>query len=149
MTLKTLLSVLLVYRSNFHVLHWMAKGKNFFMIHSKAEEFVNKLSKDIDVVAEMLLRIDDSVVNYMEALKCIEEDETHEFILVDSDKLFDAEDFCKYSLGMMKGILECIEELLKTDVIMEPKNVGIKATLESMHNEYDLQYRYLLKRLDD
>ena len=67
MNLKTFLSVLLVYRSNFHVLHWMADGDKFFTIHSKAEEYCNMILEDVDVVAEMHLRLEDDVVNYAEA----------------------------------------------------------------------------------
>lgn len=149
MNLKTFLSVLLVYRSNFHVLHWMVKGKNFFTLHGKADEYASEILKDVDVIAEMHLRFEDSVVNYEEALKIIESDEKHEFLLIESNKLFDTEDFCKYTVKMFNDILTCIEELLDTDVIQDPKNVGIKASLEGMHDKYDLQLRYLVKRFDD
>ena len=76
MNLKTFLSVLLVYRSNFHVLHWMVKGKNFFTLHGKADEYAGEILKDVDVIAEMHLRFEDSVVNYEEALK-INPDDVH------------------------------------------------------------------------
>lgn len=149
MNLKTFLSVLLVYRSNFHVLHWMADGDKFFTIHSKAEEYCNMILEDVDVVAEMHLRLEDDVVNYAEALKLIEEDEHHEFLLVNSNKLYDIEEFRNQSIRMFKDILSCIEELLDSDVIKDSKNVGVKASLEGMHDKYDLQCRYLLRRLKD
>lgn len=147
MDLKTFLSVLLVYRSNFHVLHWMVKGKNFFTLHAKADEYTSEILKDTDVIAEMVLRFEDSVVNYEEALKIIESNDDHEFLLIESDKLFDTDDFCKYSMKMFGDILTCIEELLASDIIQDPKNVGIKATLEGMHDKYDLFNRYLVRRV--
>ena len=147
MNLRTFLSVLLVYRSNFQVLHWMSKGKNFFTLHTKADEYSNEILKDVDVIAEMLLRFEDKIVNYEEAFKIIESDSDHEFLLIESDKLFDTEDFCKYSTKMFRDILTCIEELLDSESIQNPKNVGIKSTLEGMHDKYDLYNRYLVKRL--
>lgn len=149
MDLKTFLSVLLVYRSNFQVLHWMVKGKNFFTLHAKADEYAGEVLKDIDTVAEFLLRFDDSVVNYEEALKIIESNNEHEFLLIESNKLFGTDDFCKYSMKMFSDILVCIEELLDSEEIQNPKNVGIKATLEGMHDKYDLYNRYLVKRFAD
>lgn len=149
MDLKTFLSVLLVYRSNFHVLHWMAAGEGFFTIHAKAEEYCDLILKDIDVIAEMHLRLEDNIVNYAEALHLIEENEDHEFLLIDSSKLYDINEFKKYATKMFDDLLTCIEELLESDTVKDPKNVGIKATLEGMHDRYDLQCRYLLKRFKD
>ena len=146
MNLKTFLSVLLVYRSNFHVLHWMAKGKNFFVIHSKSDEYCTEILGDIDKVAEMVLRVEDSIVNYKDALDIIDEYEDHEFLLLPGDEFYDGERFKKASITMFKDILKCIEDLLESDNITDPKNVGIKATLEGMHDKYDLQARYLLDR---
>lgn len=149
MTLKTFLSVLLVYRSNFHVLHWLAKGKNFFRVHDKAAEYYEEILNDVDVIAEMILRRDGSIVNYEEALEVIKEDENHEFLLVDSEKTYNAKEFKDNATKMLNDILQCIEELLATEYIQEPKNVGIKATLEGMYDKYDLQANYLLKRFMD
>lgn len=149
MTLKTFLSVLLVYRSNFHVLHWMVKGKNFFKLHDKAAEYYEEILKDVDIVAEMILRRDGSIVNYEEALEVIKEDENHEFLLVDSNTTYGVKEFKENATKMLNDILQCLEELLATEYIQDPKNVGIKATLEGMHDKYDLQVNYLLKRFGD
>lgn len=149
MNLKTFLSVLLVYRSNFHVLHWMAKGKNFFTIHSKSEEYYQKMLEDADIIAEMLLRRYNKTVNYKEALDIIENDESHEFLLIDSETMYDSKDFQKYSQKMFNDILTCLEELLSSDTIKDDINVGIKSSLESMYDRYDLQCNYLLKRFGE
>ena len=48
---------------------------------------------------------------------------------------------------MFKIILNLIENALDMDEIANDKsNVGIKSTLESMHEKFDLQYRYINKR---
>lgn len=149
MDLKTFLSVLLVYKSNFQVLHWMASGKNFFLLHEKASQYHDKLSEDVDKVAEMILRYNDSIVNYEEALEIIKEYEDHEFFLAPSNEKYDAEKFKTVSEKMFNDILKCIEELLDCDHAKEPKNIGIKSTLEGMYDKYDLEVHYLLKRFDD
>lgn len=150
MNLRTFLSVLLVYRSNFHVLHWNAKGKNFFTLHNKASEYYNEILNDVDVVAEMILRREDGqIVNYEEALDIIKNDEDYQFLLLSSSEKIDSDKFKEYSRRMFKDILHCIEELLDTDKIKDPKNVGIKSALEGMHDKYDLQCNYLLRRFDE
>lgn len=146
MDLKTFLSVLLVYRSNFHVMHWMAKGENFFTLHSKAEEYYNEILKDADVVAEMILRKSNKIVDYKEALDIISADENHEFLLVDSEITYDTDKFKKYSTKMFKDILVCIEELLEEDNNI---NIGMKSSLEAMYDKYDIICNYLLRRFED
>ena len=47
---------------------------------------------------------------------------------------------------MFKDILKCIEELLESSELEDIKNVGIKADLESMYSEIDLEYRYINNR---
>lgn len=148
MDFKTLLSVLLVYRSNFHVLHWMCKGEAFFTIHAKASEYADMVLGDVDVIAEMILRHEDNIVNYKDALDIVENCEEH-FVMVPSDKLVDINEFSKYSQKMFSDIMRCIERLLEAEEIKQPSNVGIKATLEGMHDRYDLQCRYLLRRFED
>lgn len=142
MNLKIFLSVLLVYRSNFDVLHWMVKGSKFFTLHAKASEYSEELAKDIDTIAEIILRHEDSIVNYSEALKLIEESD-YKFLILESDRLFDVEEFVKISNKMFNDILHCITELLDSN-----DDISIKSTLENMYNKYDLQCNYLLKRLD-
>lgn len=146
MDLKTFLSVLLVYRSNFHVMHWMVKGENFFTLHSKAEEYYNEILKDADIVAEMILRKSNKIVNYKEALDIISADENHEFLLVDGEITYDTDKFKKYSTKMFKDILVCIEELLKEDNNI---NIGMKSSLEAMYDKYDIICNYLLRRFED
>lgn len=146
MDLKTFLSVLLVYRHNFQVLHWMAVGKSFFRIHEKSDAYHKMVDDDIDVVAEMILRESDEIVDYREALDLIDE-HNHNFLLMSGKDLCDTDAFVEFSIKMFKDILECIEELLDSEYVQEAKHVGIKATLEGMHDKYDLQANYLLRRL--
>lgn len=145
MKLRTLLSVFMVYYSNFKVLHWMAEGKAFFMIHEKADEYADMILSDMDNIGEMCLRANEGVVNYIEALKMIEEDENYEFLLINSGDSYDVEKFKENATKMFNDILSCIKEVLDSGI----ENIGIKSTLEGMYDKYDLQANYLLKRLND
>ena len=146
MILKTFLSVLLVYRHNFQVLHWMACGESFLTIHEQAKTYYDMLSDDIDVVAEMILRTSDEIVNYKEALDLIDEFE-HDFLLMTGKDLCDMSAFVTYSTKMFNDLKNCVEMVLDTDAIESDHSVGIKSVLEGMHDKYDLQARYIIKRL--
>ena len=57
MKIKLLLSVLILYRSNFHNLHWNSKGKSFDRIHVQiTDDYMGLMDKYIDIVGEMITR---------------------------------------------------------------------------------------------
>ena len=147
MNLRLFLSMLLVYRSNFHVIHWKGKGKSFYRVHEKAAEYYEKLLEDADKIAEMGLRMGINPVNYPEAYDMISTYEDADFIVVSSEKSYDMDDLVEYTELMFKDITSVIESLLDTEEIKDKHNVGIKASLESMHEEYDLIVRYLNDRV--
>lgn len=147
MNLRLLLSMLLVYRSNFHVIHWKGKGKSFYRVHDKAAEYYEKLLDDADKVAEMLMRLGQNPVNYPEAYELISNYEDTDFVIVESDKSYDVDDLTEYTALMFGDITSAIEAVLETEEIQDKHNVGIKASLESMHDEYDLVARYLNERV--
>lgn len=147
MNLRLLLSMLLVYRSNFHVIHWKGKGKSFYRVHDKAAEYYEKLLDDADKVAEMLMRLGQNPVNYPEAYELISNYEDTDFVIVESNKSYDVDDLTEYTALMFGDITAAIEAVLETEEIQDKHNVGIKASLESMHDEYDLVARYLNERV--
>lgn len=38
--------------------HWNVKGKNFFILHEKLEEYYDKINEEIDEIAEHILTLD-------------------------------------------------------------------------------------------
>ena len=144
MDLKTFLSVLLLYRHNFQVLHWMADGESFLTIHAQAEKYYKRLSDDIDKIAEMILRESNEIISYKEVFDIIEESD-QDFLLMTGKDLCDMVSFTTYSEKMFDDLKECIGEILKHPKGSE--DVGIYSELENMFNEYDLQARYIIKRL--
>ena len=56
--------------------HWNVKGKNFFVLHEKLEEYYDKINEEIDEIAEHILTLDKqplgTMKDYLEK-SCIEE----------------------------------------------------------------------------
>lgn len=55
--LNTFLSDLNVFYRKLQNYHWNVKGKDFFVIHSKLEEYYNEINKEIDEIAEHILTL--------------------------------------------------------------------------------------------
>jgi len=55
--LNTLLANYQVYYQNLRGLHWNIKGKNFFELHVKFEEFYTDSQEKIDMIAERILTL--------------------------------------------------------------------------------------------
>lgn len=146
MNLQTLLSILLVYRSNFHLLHWNAKGCKFDKIHQIAADYYEKLLDDSDIIAEMAMRLGQNVVNYPEAFETLKNYKDLDFTILESNIRYNFEDFTKLTAKMFKDITTAIEQELETAEMKTASNVGIKATLEGLHDYYDLQLRYINAR---
>ena len=146
MNLRIFLAVLLVYRSNFHVLHWKAYGKQFDRVHALAASNYDKLLDDADKVAEFAMRLGMEPVNYIEAIDILNDYDGHSFKVLPSNKDYDLEDYIDNLNVMYSDIISCIEAILDSKIIQDPANVGIKAELEAMHGSYDLELRYLNKR---
>lgn len=56
-SLNELLSDFQVYYQNLRGLHWNIKGKNFFELHVKFEEFYTDSQEKIDMIAERILTL--------------------------------------------------------------------------------------------
>ena len=146
MDFRIFLSVLLIYQHNFRILHWNACGCHFDTIHELANNYYNTLSEYIDKIAEIAIRLNQKPVDYKEAAELLESYDGHDFTMLEADKDYDDNAFTAQCDTMFADVLTCIEELLKSSELEDVKNVGIKADLESMYSEVDLQYRYINKR---
>ena len=146
MDFRIFLSVLIIYQHNFRILHWKASGHNFNMIHEWADSYYSRLNDYIDKVAEIAMRLNQQPVDYKEAAELLESYKDHDFTMLEADSDYFIDCFIECSDTMFKDILTCIEELLKSSELEDIKNVGIKADLETMYSEIDLQYRYINER---
>ncbi|NCB08754.1 MAG: DNA starvation/stationary phase protection protein, partial [Bacteroidia bacterium] len=55
--LNQLLADYQIYYQNLRGLHWNVKGKMFFMLHGKYEEYYDEASEVIDEIAERILMV--------------------------------------------------------------------------------------------
>lgn len=139
--LRLLLILLQISEANFRTLHWMAAGDKFEQIHLNCEKFVDMVGEDMDTVAEMSLRLSSN----LPTLKAVS---TNPNAVIDTHgELVHFAEFCKYATSIFEGICNSIEACLEDEEIADDiSNIGIKSSLEAMHDKYDLQARYLIKR---
>lgn len=144
--LRFLLAVLLVYRSNFHLLHWLVKGANFNTLHEQCKEYYEMLLDDADEVAEMLMRTGAKPVNYKEASDLLENCKEKDFKMLSSSTEYNSDECNVVSRDMLLDIKSIIELVLEDPIVQSKSCVGIKSQLEAMHNKYDLEARYKFYR---
>lgn len=61
--LNQLLADYQIYYQNLRTLHWYAKGRTFFALHSKFEEYYTEASEVVDELAERILMLGGSPVH--------------------------------------------------------------------------------------
>lgn len=141
--MKELLAALLLGESNFKVMHWNAHGSKFDSYHKTMADYYELCSDKADEVAEMLIRLGESPLNYSEVLDIID-NSNKEYLVLDSGSKYDADTIKENTDIIFRSILTCIAETLQEDAIKDDiTNVGIKASLESMYADIDLQCRYI------
>lgn len=151
MTFKELTAVFTIYANNFKILHWGAIGRGFDIIHEQSEKYYNMLSEDLDKVAEMALRMNETPAAHFETTGILADFEGREFFIFETYKNCDFDDFTKISTVMLQDITICLIEVLHNECFDTSDNnnlinIGIKAELEGLVNKYDLEARYLSAR---
>lgn len=145
MDLKLLSALLIVYSHNFHVLHWLASGVEFHTQHDKASEYYEKLAEDADYITEALMRFDEMPPSFKGAYELLDSASDKEFKIIEPDGLITMEQFVDETELLLTDVLYVIESLLEDELIQSVKSAGIRSQLETMHDYYDLQVRYLNK----
>ena len=120
--LNTFLSDFNVFYRKLQNYHWNIKGKDFFTIHAKLEEYYNEVNARIDEIAEHILSLDGqplgTLKDYLETTKIKEA----ENIKVDSSYILN-ETIKDYSMLLqdaknIKGLAETNSES-KTSALMD------------------------------
>ena len=142
MNLRELLAVFVLEESNFNILHWNCHGKKFDRMHNLANDWYDRCNTAKDAVAEMAIRCGQNPIHYGESIEVLKGSEIGFKVLTSDDK-FEYEEFMNESQEIIKNICASIAAVLKSDEIQNDiVNVGIKATLEGMYEEWDLDMRY-------
>lgn len=146
MKLKELFCVLVMYGFNIQNLHWNATGINFDSSHKNITiEYYELFNKTIDSVAEMLTRMDINPPNYKEVFDCVSEMEK-DYLLIDSNNKYNKEDVVKNIDIILGDVCNLILQVLDSEEIKIPVNIGIKSSLEAIYSIFDIEYRYINKR---
>lgn len=140
-------AVLRLYESNFRNLHWNAAGIDFNDSHkSISTDYYDLCGKYVDITAEMIVRLSgQNPPNYVEVGGILENTD-HDYVIIDSTRLYSREDIVHLSDTMLGDICTIVVDILTDEVLQTPINAGIKSDLEAMLSEFDLQYRYINKR---
>lgn len=151
MDFRTVTAVLLVYRANFQVMHWLAEGKQFDRIHNLTNGYYDMCLEAADEIAELGMRIGQKPPGYLEAAEILNDFTDHKIIMLSSDTGYKYKDFTEITNIMLNDILSFIEVLLDTPEVKDKSNVGIKSALEGLHDKFDKECRYLNARrsIDD
>lgn len=137
-SLKEFFKMLNIYFYNFRVLHWKIKDDKFEEIHELMNEYYDRLSDDIDLVAEMLLSNDVDIVG----LKNIVESD-YKLINTGIDYSYNS---IVDEIDLMFGdIVKYTKRLLNEDPIVT-NNPGITSELENLYMYYDKELNYKNKR---
>ena len=144
--LVVLNSLLRVYASNFSVLHWNSIGEEFNDAHRNiAGEYEELCSKYVDVTAEMATRLGVNPLNYAEVLDLFNNSD-RQCLIVDSKKFYTRKDIIVIADKLFTDITSLIAATIESEELQAPINAGIRSELESILNDFDLQYRYINKR---
>jgi len=129
--LNQLLADYQIYYQNLRTLHWYAKGRTFFALHSKFEEYYNEASEVVDELAERVLMLGGkpthSFAQYIQASRLTETEAISDgtaavnVVLANSEQLLNAvkETFKlagdagdEGTVALLSGLIESTEKLI-------------------------------------
>ena len=138
--LNEFLSNLNVFYRKLQNYHWNIVGKDFFVIHSKLEEYYNKINEQIDEVAEEILMLNAEPLGTMEDY--LENTSIQE---AKNEKIKDSEVF----ENIIKDYELLLQNASKIKKDSDEKNVYI---ISSLMDDYILDYTktlWMLKQMMD
>lgn len=120
--LNTFLSDLNVFYRKLQNYHWNIKGKEFFVIHGKLEEYYEELNEQVDEVAEHILALGGqplgTLKDYLNTTKITEaENEKVDCILVFNEIIKDYSTLLQDAINIKKSADEAEEH--KTSALMD------------------------------
>lgn len=140
MNFRKLLAILINYKHNFHIIHWLMQDPNFEEFHELAGDYYTKIEECIDTVAEMGIAQGEMPLTLMEAFDLLKEDK-HKFAILKSSGSYSGADLVAHIDVMFGDIVMFLEELIEA-----VENPGIRSELETMHAWFDKELNYKNKR---
>lgn len=140
--LNEFFKMLNIYFYNFRVLHWKVKDDIFDTYHELMNEYYDKLSEDIDLIAEMLLSNDLEVSSLDDVVKYSNENNIK---IIDVNLNYSKNDIVELINEMFINIINYIKRLLNEDGVVT-NNPGISSELENLYSYYDKEVNYKNER---
>lgn len=146
--MKELFAVLVAYRHNMQMLHWMVVGKGFDRAHLVCDDYTDKLSDLIDSIAEKLLMLNENPPCLLCCIKLIES-LPKKFLIIDCDEVHKARD-CYAAIGHMFGdLIELYNEVLDDESLPRGMRSALEADLEWFELENNYKNKKRLTEKDD
>lgn len=108
--LQTLLSCLILYKHNVHILHWKLKGLDFDPVHGLIGDYYSSMEGFIDDVAECSMQIGCEPVTLQQALNILENDSDNSFISLEIQDYSSSECFEKIKI-MFDQLIELYDKI--------------------------------------
>lgn len=142
--LSKFLSMLILHRHNFQMIHWNVVGKHFGNIHTTLDEYIDTITKNIDQVAEFIKMIDfdESLPSFIDVSKFITEDDSV-YIVVNNARI-DSKDAWSIQEKIFNDLINMATEA------KEECPPDIQSEIDSMIYYYRTEGRYKCHaRLED
>lgn len=141
MNFRKIEAVLILYRHNFQLLHWLVKDEQFEAFHSLTNIYYEKMSEFLDSITEIGLTYDNRPIDLQEAYELLKEDDgDFKSLLADTD--YSREDIIENIDIMFNDLMSLFKELIND---LE-ENPGAKSTIENMYSYLDIECNYKNKR---
>lgn len=109
-SIQILMSALNLYRYNFRIMHWKAKGKHFKKVHDLMSEYYDMLDGFIDEIAEIGLMNDIQPVSYQDTFDILNRSDL-EFEQLHGTETFDCPEAVKKSGEMFDQLIQLYDEV--------------------------------------
>lgn len=139
MSLRKLISILVLYQYNLRVMHWKCSGSKFPYIHTLIDEYISKYNEFIDTIAEMNLALGGSIPSYNDInsdLSDINSDFEGFSININSNDYISGEDIYKGLNIIFNNTLILIENMY------EDQPSWIKSNLDNIITYLNIEGKY-------
>lgn len=138
--MKKLLAYIMFYSHNIHILHWKVVGEEFQANHEHFDEYYKSMIDHIDLVAEMMLQLDQNPIDYPIMLDIV--NTAGKIVDVDVYRTYSGKEAFVIINEMYLHILGLIESLHENMGNELPNS--IKSTLDEIESWYRIRAKYLI-----
>lgn len=136
--MKELLALLMYHSHNVHILHWKTTGLNFQKVHEMMDELYAEMLTHVDLIAEMMLQMDQDPLSFQEMISIIEDLDSEN---INPNISYDEANTFKKVISIFDEIIKHIDRIYESEI---PR--AMVGQIEEMQSWYMLRSKYLLPR---